>query len=118
MNPPVVRVGVIGAGFVGGALLQLLGDTSRTVALVDAATTTIEVVGVARDVNESPAPAEPVEHLLRRVRLVLGGDMVVRQIGGSAQVGIGNGAAVMAKFAVAPQDVLGDGATQLVTMCR
>jgi homoserine dehydrogenase len=47
MNPPVVRVGVIGAGFVGGALLQLLGDTSRTVALVDAATTTIEVVGVA-----------------------------------------------------------------------
>jgi len=47
MNPPVVRVGVIGAGFVGGALLQLLGDTTRTVALVDAATTTIEVVGVA-----------------------------------------------------------------------
>jgi len=47
MNPPVVRVGVIGAGFVGGALLQLLSDTSRTVALVDAATTTIEVVGVA-----------------------------------------------------------------------
>jgi homoserine dehydrogenase len=47
MNPPVVRVGVIGAGFVGGALLQLLADTSRTVALVDAATTPIEVVGVA-----------------------------------------------------------------------
>jgi homoserine dehydrogenase len=47
MSAPVVRVGVIGAGFVGGALLQLLSDASRTVALVDAATTTIEVVAVA-----------------------------------------------------------------------
>jgi homoserine dehydrogenase len=51
MSTPVVRVGVIGAGFVGSALIELLGDSSRTVALVDAATATLEVVGVA--VNDS-----------------------------------------------------------------
>jgi homoserine dehydrogenase len=47
MNPPVVRVGVIGAGFVGSALVELLNDPSRHVALVDAATTSLEVVAVA-----------------------------------------------------------------------
>ena len=47
MNKPVVRVGVIGAGFVGSALIELLSDPSRHVALVDAATVPLEVVGVA-----------------------------------------------------------------------
>src|ERR1035441_5019848 len=47
MKTPVVRVGVIGAGFVGSALLELLNDPTRTVALVDAATAKLEVVGVA-----------------------------------------------------------------------
>jgi homoserine dehydrogenase len=47
MSTPVVRVGVIGAGFVGSALIQLLGDATRTVALVDAATSDLEIVGVA-----------------------------------------------------------------------
>ena len=51
MSTPVVRVGVIGAGFVGSALIGLLSDSTRTVALVDAATATLEVVGVA--VNDS-----------------------------------------------------------------
>jgi homoserine dehydrogenase len=47
MSTPVVRVGVIGAGFVGSALLELLSDPTRSVALVDAATSDLEVVGVA-----------------------------------------------------------------------
>jgi homoserine dehydrogenase len=47
MSTPVVRVGVIGAGFVGSALIALLGDATRTVALVDAATSDLEIVGVA-----------------------------------------------------------------------
>jgi len=53
MNKPVVRVGVIGAGFVGSALIELLSDPSRHVALVDAATVPLEVVGVAvRDASK------------------------------------------------------------------
>ena len=43
----MIRVGVIGAGFVGSALVELLTDTSRHVALVDAATAPIEVVAIA-----------------------------------------------------------------------
>jgi len=56
MTTPVVRVGVIGAGFVGSALIALLNDPSRTVALVDAATASLEIVGVAvKDVSK-PRP--------------------------------------------------------------
>jgi homoserine dehydrogenase len=47
MEQPVVRVGVIGGGFVGSALVQLLGDPARHEALVDGATATLELVGVA-----------------------------------------------------------------------
>jgi homoserine dehydrogenase len=47
VNKPVVRVGIIGAGNVGGALVELLGDESRREALLDAATGPIELVGVA-----------------------------------------------------------------------
>jgi homoserine dehydrogenase len=47
MSTPVVRVGVIGAGFVGSALIELLSDPTRSVALVDAATSDLEIVGVA-----------------------------------------------------------------------
>ena len=47
MNKPVVRVGIIGAGNVGGALVELLNDPERQEALLDAATGPIELVGVA-----------------------------------------------------------------------
>ena len=47
MNKPVVRVGIIGAGNVGGALVELLSDENRREALLDAATGPIELVGVA-----------------------------------------------------------------------
>ncbi|HEY5010867.1 MAG TPA: homoserine dehydrogenase, partial [Acidimicrobiales bacterium] len=47
MNKPVVRVGIIGAGNVGSALVELLHDESRREALLDAATGPIEIVGVA-----------------------------------------------------------------------
>ena len=54
MTSPVIRVGVIGAGFVGSALVELLNDRSRNDALLDAATATIEVVGVAvRDTSKA-----------------------------------------------------------------
>jgi homoserine dehydrogenase len=47
VNKPVVRVGIIGAGNVGGALVELLSDENRREALLDAATGPIELVGVA-----------------------------------------------------------------------
>jgi homoserine dehydrogenase len=60
MNTPHVRLGVIGAGFVGRAFVQLLNDDSRHVALVDGATSTLEVVAVAvRDVSTSREGIDP-----------------------------------------------------------
>jgi len=60
MDKPVIRVAVIGAGFVGGALVELLSDPSRHVALVDAATAPIELVGVAvRDATKSRKDIAP-----------------------------------------------------------
>src|ERR1700684_1024874 len=54
MERPVVRVGVVGAGNVGSALVGLLSDASRTHALVDGATAPLELVGVAvRDKTKS-----------------------------------------------------------------
>ncbi len=47
VNKPVIRVGIIGAGNVGGALVELLNDPERQEALLDAATGPIELVGVA-----------------------------------------------------------------------
>jgi len=53
VNKSVVRVGIIGAGNVGSALVALLNDPTRRAALIDAATGPIELVGVAvRDVTK------------------------------------------------------------------
>lgn len=55
----MVRVGVIGAGFVGGAFVQQLGDPTRREALVDGATGPLELVGVAvRDLTKPHAGVE------------------------------------------------------------
>ncbi len=55
-----MRVGVVGAGYVGGALVALLSDPSRHEALVDAATAPLELVGVAvRDGVRARAGVDP-----------------------------------------------------------
>ncbi len=52
MDAPHLRVAVVGAGNVGRALVQMLHDSERQIALDDAATATLEVVGVAvRDLS-------------------------------------------------------------------
>ncbi len=53
MDNRSVRVGIIGGGFVGSALVRLLLDPSRQEALIDGATAPLEIVGVAvRDVTK------------------------------------------------------------------
>jgi homoserine dehydrogenase len=59
VDKPVIRVGIIGAGFVGSALVQLLTDSSRHAALLDAATGSIELVGVAVRDGSKPRPGIP-----------------------------------------------------------
>src|ERR1017187_6917957 len=56
MERPVVRVGVIGGGFVGTALVQLLLDPTRHAAIVDGATAPLELVGVAVRDTSKPHP--------------------------------------------------------------
>jgi homoserine dehydrogenase len=60
MNSPHVRLGIIGAGFVGQAFVKMVHDQTRHVALVDAANATLEVVGVAvRDTTVSRDGIDP-----------------------------------------------------------
>src|SRR5665213_4251765 len=85
MNKPVVRVGVIGAGFVGSALIELLSDPSRHVALVDAATVPLEVVGVAVRDAAKPRPGIAPELLTTdasQISEIDGLDILVELAGG------------------------------------
>jgi homoserine dehydrogenase len=85
MNKPVVRVGVIGAGFVGSALIELLSDPSRHVALVDAATVPLEVVGVAVRDAAKPRPGIAPELLTTdasHISEIDGLDILVELAGG------------------------------------
>ena len=76
MNTPVIRVGVIGAGNVGSALVQLLTDESRHVALVDAATAQVEIVGVAvRDPAKPRAGVSPLLLMADADELARRGDL-------------------------------------------
>jgi homoserine dehydrogenase len=75
MDSPVVRVGVVGAGFVGGALVDLLTDASRHDALVDAATAPLELVGVAVRDAAKARPGVPAGLVTDRVDDLLGRDL-------------------------------------------
>ncbi len=59
MAIPTVRVGVIGAGNVGAALVTLLLDPTRRLALEDAATASLELVAVAVNDATRPRPGIP-----------------------------------------------------------
>lgn len=60
MVSPVIRIGVIGAGFVGSAFCRLLADPERQIALEDAATAKLELVGVCvRDVTKVREGIDP-----------------------------------------------------------
>ena len=62
MTTAHVRLGVIGAGNVGRAFVRLLNDQTRHVALVDAATATLEIVGVA--VRDASRPRSGIDSSL------------------------------------------------------
>ena len=84
MNLPVVRVGVLGAGFVGAELVRLLGDPSRHVALVDAATAEVRVVGVGVRDRDKERPGVATSLLTDDVATLLASDLdiVVEVMGG------------------------------------
>ena len=75
MKDGVVRVGVIGGGFVGTSLAQLLADPARREALTDAATADVELVGVAvRDLAKA-RPGIPKELLTDDVEALIESDL-------------------------------------------
>jgi homoserine dehydrogenase len=85
MDAPHLRVAIVGAGFVGRALVEMLHDSDRRIALEDAASATLEIVGVAvRDVS-AHRPGVPRE-LLCDDPIALAAradvDIVVELIGG------------------------------------
>jgi homoserine dehydrogenase len=84
MGTPTLRVGIIGAGFVGSALASLLLDTSRAQALTDAATAPIELVGVAIKDSSKVRPGIPSALLTGDIDDLLSRnlDVVVEVIGG------------------------------------
>jgi homoserine dehydrogenase len=63
VEKPVIRVAVIGAGFVGSSLVRLLSDPTRHAALLDAATGNLELVAVAVRDPTKPRPGIP-NHLI------------------------------------------------------
>lgn len=86
MERPVVRVGVIGAGNVGSALVQLLSDPARHHALFDAATAPIELVGVAvRDLTK-PRPGIETRLLTTDVEGLIANDLdILVEVAGSVE---------------------------------
>jgi homoserine dehydrogenase len=87
METPVVRVGIIGAGTVGAALIDLLSDTSRVDALIDAAGSRLELVAVAvRDTTRvrSHIPAHLLVDSAEKIASDPTIDVVVELMGGTS----------------------------------
>jgi homoserine dehydrogenase len=60
MDSSHVRIGVIGAGFVGAAFVRSVLDPERSIAILDAATAHLDIVGVAvRDVSKTREGVPP-----------------------------------------------------------
>lgn len=60
MSSTHARIGIIGAGFVGAAVANLLGDDSRQAALLDASTIPMELAGIAvREVSRPRPELDP-----------------------------------------------------------
>jgi homoserine dehydrogenase len=87
METPVVRVGIIGAGTVGAALIDLLSDTSRVDALIDAAGSRLELVAVAvRDTTRvrTDIPAHLLVDSAEKIASDPTIDVVVELMGGTS----------------------------------
>jgi len=85
MTEHVVRVGIIGAGNVGGALVRLLSDESRSSAMLDAARSRLQVVGVAVKDEKKKRPDIPASLLTTDAQALAARedvDVLVELIGG------------------------------------
>jgi len=80
-----IRVGIIGGGFVGSALVRLLLDPTRHEALLDGATAPLELVGVAVRDTTKPRDGIPSELLTNDAQALAGDpslDILVELAGG------------------------------------
>ncbi len=84
MESKPIRIGIIGAGFVGSAFARLLLDDSRSRALTDAATVPVELVGVCVKDAQKKRTGVPNELITDNVDALFAKDLdiLVEVIGG------------------------------------